>query len=214
MKKLIVYALALILAVSAFAACGKSGGAEDPSEAAAAVQSIRTVADAIAFQPKSAAQTCINDNKIVVYAFETNGHYWRLIADVPADVSAQLAALDITADDIDEKQSALIAPLTFGKYECLDDQILPEDALKALTGKTGADLLNDGWVMGGVYTLDETKFEMEYGVFLYEVVFETGQQLENADEFDEEAAVRPLKVKSVTFAGFGDPSTVDVGQTD
>jgi hypothetical protein len=42
---------------------------------------------------------------------------------------------------------------------------------------------------------------------MYTVTFEKQEQLENADDFDEEAAVASLKVVSVSFSGLGNSVT-------
>ena len=48
---------------------------------------------------------------------------------------------------------------------------------------------------------------MEYPPFAYTVTFEKQEQLENTDDFDEEAAISGLKVVSVAFDGLGDSCT-------
>lgn len=142
-----------------------------------------------------------------VYVFELDGDYWRLTADITPAQSEAIFALDMSADDYDAKYDELVNPLAVTNCENLRGQILSDDALAALTGKTGGELLDDGWTTGYGYNLDEMAFYMDYGPFSYVVTFESDQQLENTDDFDEEAAIRDLPVKSAAFFGLGDSAT-------
>ena len=70
--------------------------------------------------------------------------------------------------------------------------------------------MNSGWETGMGYNLDEATFFLAYKSFEYTVVFEAEEIPEITDEFgdfDETAAIRSLKVKSVTYSHIGSNAT-------
>ena len=201
MKKTIVCILAVLTALCLFAACGKTppaggGDAVDPA-------SVKTLGDVIALEGKQQEQKGAYEN-VCIFAFELNGDYWRAIAPLTAEQSEAVFELDWSDD---EKVSALLSPIAVSKTEKLTDQKLSDAEMAALVGKTGAELLDDGFVSGMGHNLDSMEFWMERGPFAYTVVFETEEKLENTDDFDEEEAIRTLKVKSVSCDGLGAAAT-------
>ena len=93
------------------------------------------------------------------------------------------------------------------KLENLSDTVIPQEELDKLVGKTGEELINDGWNAGMGYNLETMEFYLNKGAFEYTVVFDG--KLENSDDFDEEEAIKPLVVKSVTLNGIGDATNVE-----
>ncbi len=204
MKKKQLIALLLVLCLCAvMAACGSKTAPEAP---AADTLDVATIGDAMALAAEGTAQNATYENAFV-YVFEKDGTYWRLTAALNEEQAAALWELDILDEDYDGKQKELVSPLAVTKCENLNEKKLTDDEMKALVGKTGEDLLNDGWISGMGYNLDTMEFFMEYPPFAYTVVFEAQEKLENTDDFDEEEAIRPLKVISVTFDGLGDSAT-------
>ena len=101
---------------------------------------------------------------------------------------------------------------TGGVSECGADEIGTAGGLirkpsGSRLGKTGAELFDSGWTTGMGYDLESMEFYLEYAPFMYTVTFEKQEQLENTDDFDEEAAVASLKVVSVSFSGLGNSAT-------
>ena len=84
--------------------------------------------------------------------------------------------------------------------------IPPQEELDKYVGKTGQDLLDDGWTEGYGYNLDDMVFWLYKGPFAYDVVFESDQKYENTDDFDVWKTIAPLKIKSVTYKGLGNAS--------
>ena len=212
MKKLLVCVLAAVLALSMLTACGKGKDAAtdtDTENVAVGALSVATIGEARALETNE-EQSAFTD-KVYIYAFELDGVYWRLTADLTAEQSEALWALDITDEDYDARLGELVAPLIVTNCENLNPLKLSEDEMKALEGKTGEELLNDGFVAGMYYNLDSMEFGLERAPFAYTVVFEAGEQLENTDDFDVEEAIKPLKVRSVSFDGFAQ-SVTDVPQ--
>ena len=207
-KRLIAILLAAVCLCAMLAACGKTNG---PGTPAADTLDVKTIGDAMALAAEGTAQNATYENAFV-YVFEKDGTYWRLTAALTEEQSAALWELDILDEDYDGKQKELVSPLAVTKCENLNEKKLTDDEMKALVGKTGEDLLNDGWISGMGYNLDTMEFYLEKAPFSYTVVFEAQEKLENTDDFDEEEAIRPLKVVSVTFDGLGNTAT-DI-QTD
>ena len=202
MKKVLIGMLALVLTLSLLAACGNKEAGEIPGEGG----EVKTIGDAMALAEDGTEQRATYEN-CFVYVYKTGDTYWRMIADLDAEQSAALGELDILDDDYDAKLEALVAPLAVTKCENLSEQKLSDDELSALVGKTGADLLAAGWTTGMGYNLDDMQFFMECPPFAYTVTFESETKLENTDDFDEEEAIKPLKIVSVTFDGLGNTAT-------
>ena len=208
MKKVFVCVLSLIIALSLFAACGKNNGNDtDPTNAASDGMSFKTIGEALAVEKEEYSEQSATYGNVFVYVFEKDGTYWRLVAELSDEEAAALSELDILDEDYAAKEEALISPLAVTKCENLNEQMLSDDETEALVGKTGAELLNSGWTVGMGYNLDSMEFYWEYGPFQYTVTFEKLEQLENTDDFDEEAAVAELKVASVAFNGLGNSCT-------
>ena len=141
--------------------------------------------------------------KHFVYVFEKDGVTYRAVADLPADVSEALFALDFFDEHRDEKVRELVGPLPVARIDNLTEQIPDQEELNSLIGKTGQELRDEGWILSG-WQLDDMTFTMEHGPFAYEMVME-GDYVPNENyDFDEDADFGPLKVKSVTCVGFGD----------
>ena len=209
MKKGFVCVLSLIIVLSLFAACGKKES-NDPASTnnspASDTLSVETIGDALALTGEGEFQSATL-GKAYVVVFEKDGVYWRVIAELTPEQHDALFALDILDEDHEQKEKELVSPLTVTKCENLNEMKLSDDDMAALVGKTGAELLGSGWTNGMGYNLDTMEFYLEYAPFAYTVTFEKQEQLENTDDFDEEAAVASLKVVSVSFAGLGNSVT-------
>ena len=209
MKKAFVIVLSLLIVLSLFAACGKQGS-NDPSASdnvpASDALSVETVGDALALMGEGESQFATLEKAYVV-AFEKDGVYWRVIAELTPEQHDAIFALDILDEDHDEKEKELVSPLKVTKCENLNEKKLSDDDMAALVGKTGAELFDSGWTTGMGYDLESMEFYLEYAPFSYTVTFEKQEQLENSDDFDAEAAVASLKVVSVSFTGLGNSVT-------
>ena len=206
MKKVLICVLAVLIAVSLLAACGNKNGPASPSQNGADSLSAKTVGEAFALAGNGARSSASYEG-VYVCVLEIDGTYWRLTAELTREQYDALIALDIFDEDHEEKELALISPLAITKCENLSELKLSDGELAALAGKTGAELLNGGWVPGMGYNLDSMEFYWEYGPFEYTVTFEAAGQLENTDDFDVEAAVSDLKVVSVEYCGLGSSCT-------
>jgi len=209
MKKSIVSVLSLLIVLTLFAACGKKES-NDPTPTnnvpASDTLSVETIGEALALKGEGEFQSATL-GKAYVVVFEKDGVYWRVIAELTPEQHDALFALDILDENHDEKEKELVSPLTVTKIENLNEKKLSDDDMTALVGKTGAELFDSGWTTGMGYDLESMEFYLEYAPFMYTVTFEKQEQLENTDDFDEEAAVASLKVVSVSFSGLGNSAT-------
>lgn len=220
MKKIASLILALVLALTALTACG-AAPAGDASRAADAgndspavteaeeIKNLRTIGEVLSLASAEHRQSATMDNTHV-YVFEMDGTLYRVVAHMPQETFDAIIALDVTKDDYDEELKKLISPLVIDSYENLSTAIPSQKLLDELVGKTGAELLDDGWEIYGYY-LEEMRFYMDRGLFEYAVVFDG--KLTDSDDFDEYEAVKPLKVKSITYEGLGNGAT-DLEETE
>ena len=148
--------------------------------------------------------SCVED--YYVYAFEQDGIFYRAIAACSEDVLNAVFELDWDDEDYDAKLNALIAPLEVIRIENLTEAIPAQEELDQLIGKTGQQLIDEGWINSG-WNLEDMEFYMNYGPFSYIVTFDG--QVDNYEDFDEED-INSLIVKSVRYDDLGDPTNLDI----
>ncbi len=226
MKKIASILLAVLLLMSA-AACSKSpqpdetvpaetvretaAAAPETAEAPQAAETaeteepagegpedeFRTIGDVLDFE--SPASGCYED--MFVYLFEKGGIYYRVEADITAEISEAIFDLDYFDPDKDQKMRDLVGDLPIRQLYVLSDALLPQEALDSLAGMTGQELLDMGFVPSGSYGFGEdvSMAYLEKGPFEYQVDFEefvTAEEDPNVAE-----VIRPLTVKSAVFGG-------------
>ena len=131
---------------------------------------------------------------------DVDGTLYRLAAELPEDVSKQIWSIDFEDEDRDEKVNELMKSLEITRKDNFSELIIPQEELDKLVGKTGQDLLDDGWYSGG-YNLENMEFWMYKDPFMYTVVFEgTAEPTEDGDDNE---MIKDLKVKSVTYSSLG-----------
>ncbi len=204
MKKAIAFITVVVLALSLLAACG--GNAPAKTDAASDASSVKTIGEALALADEGSEQYSLYDNYFVC-VFEKDGKSIRLTAALTGEQSDALWALDVVDDDYETKLRELVSGLAVIKSEDLSALKLRDDELQALIGKTGGDLIDDGWTSGSGCNLYEMEFYLEYPPYSYVVKFESDEPIEDADIEDELEAIRPLKIVSVRFDGLGQSAT-------
>ena len=203
MKRTAIFVLIIILALSILAACRKPDNSGDDSPAAFDPAQVKTMEDIFAYADTSSYNDIGYTETEYICVFEADGIYYRAIAELPADVSETLWAIDFFDENRDQKERELISPLAVKSIENLSDQILSQEELDQLAGRTGQDLFDDGWTYWA-YNLENMEASMNYGPFSYNVQFDySGEQMDNTDDFDFYEAFKDLKVLSVTFEGPG-----------
>ncbi|MGX8714586.1 MAG: InlB B-repeat-containing protein [Lachnospiraceae bacterium] len=169
----------------------------------ASIKSFKTLGDLFA---AVASRGTAFDKDLYVYAFELKGVYYRALTRMPSDVSKKIWSLNYDDDDYESKVEAILSPLKIREIQNLSDEIPSKEDLEALKGRTGRQLIKDGWTFRG-YDLKTMKFKAWHGVFAYTVTFDG--KLNSIDELGEYEEVYPLKVKKVSYEGFGDITNLD-----
>lgn len=207
MKRGLTVVLAVLMIMSLFVACKNTEGAptvsdEKAAETATELSSLKTFGDLLALEGAE-MQGSSSGEKFFVYVFRYKDVYWRALVEMSEETREAYFNIDFFDPDREQKENEILAPLTIYRLDNLNDEILSEDECNAWVGKTGEELLNSGWKTGMGYNLDEATFFLAYKSFEYAVVFEAEGIPEITDEsgdFDETAAIRSLKVKSVTYS--------------
>ena len=216
MKKItisgIVLIVALVLTASMLAGCGGSGNGSSTEGGEQAkgfdTSSIKTIGDVIDLEGKEETQYAVYDEK-VVYAFKKDGTYYRVITSISPEDSKKYMDIDFSQEDYEKQQEDIIRPLEVEKIENLSDQILSQDELDALVGKTGQELQDEGWTGGGSFNLETGEVWMDKGPFEYSVIFDGDLSGENTDDIDIMEATKDLKVKSIEFSSIGDATNLE-----
>ncbi len=135
-------------------------------------------------------------------AFEADGACYRVEAEIPSDISAQLDAIDFFDEKRDEKYEALLSPLPVTRVGDLSACRLTPAELDALAGKTGQELLDMGFEYGSGYSFWETtQFYMDHGLFSYIVYMnEKVPEMEDYDAVLDEL-FRPMTVQKAEVDG-------------
>ena len=135
-------------------------------------------------------------------AFEKDGASYRIEAVIPADIAAQLDAIDFFDEQRDQKYEALLSPLPITRVGDLSAILPAQEELDALVGMTGQELLDLGFEFGAGYSFwESTDFYLTRGLVEYQVTFrEKMPQMEDYDDVLEEL-FGPLTVQKVQIDG-------------
>ena len=213
-------ALAAALVISLSTACAKQGNSAAGSQAVQAAESstsavsgaldisrLKTLGDVFALESGENNQESYTET-VYVYVWETDGVYYRAVAELPGDISEALWALDFDDADRNKKLQEMLSPLPVS-VENLSEQMPAKEELDQLVGKTGRELFDEGWTYW-YYNLDEMEAGLYHGVFSYNVRFSyDGEPLENTDDFDFYETFGDLKVESIVCEGIGDAASIE-----
>lgn len=140
-----------------------------------------------------------------IYAFEQDDMIYRAFAELPAEVFNALMELEWDDPEYDAKERELISDLPVTRIENLSEGIPTQEELDALIGKTGAELLEDGWYVSG-WNLEDMLFYMNKGVYGYTMTMEG--EVSDPNSFEDED-VGALVVTSVTCEGVENATAYD-----
>ena len=139
-----------------------------------------------------------------IAAFELNGTVYRAVADLSKEQFDSIMNLQFDDPDHDRKLNEIVAPLEIRQIDNVSEKIPDQSELDKYIGKSGADLLDEGWTCT-YYNLDNTEFGMDHGWYSYIVTFDG--KIEYKEDLDVEEAIRDLKVLSVTYEGVSNAVT-------
>ena len=207
MKRVLSLLLVLLMTVCMLTACG--GSKDEPKEQSAgeSVDSLKTIGDIIEAAPED-IQSAVYEDK-VVYAFKMGDNYYRAIAAISKEDSDAYMKIDYADEDYEEQQNKIVAPLKIDNIEDLNDQIISQEELDKLVGKTGKELVKDGWTYNGSYFLEEMQFELNKGPFVYTFTFDGKVDEKDYDDYDAEKGTKDMKVKSAAFSSIGDATNIE-----
>lgn len=213
MKRMIAVLLTALLVLS-LCACGSvvqvsgSSEAEEPTEVV--VTELKTMGDALLAGRDSQTVATWNEEHYI-YCLMFNGVPTRVMADLDADLYDQVEKVIFSGDpDAEDQLAELLSPLPLSSVEDISEGMLSDSDLSKLAGKTGKELLDDGWIVNGSFWKDYEDGEtlnvlLDQGNFCYEVVFDGSVTMN--DDFDVEEGIQDLTVKSASFFGLGDACT-------
>ena len=189
--------------VAAADATAETAAAEATTETAS-----ETANDAAGLGYKTLGDAFVNDEYAhsftdtkFVYAFEKDGSVYRVAADITPELSEKLFALDFGLEDYDEQMKALAADCEITETENLTANIPDQAEIDKNIGRTGAELLEEGWYVSAAYA-EGNEYTMGYGPYEYDITFEG--DADKTFAFDEDGYFAPMKVASITFNGIGD----------
>ena len=210
MKKFMICIALCVVAMLAVAGCGQTDSGSQASSGSSAketvdLDSLKTLGDAFAIEAEE-NQSGFTDKKYA-YVFTVDGTNYRVIADIPEEVKADADKLDASKDDYEQKSKELFGPLEISKRENLSEMTPKQEDLDKYVGKTGQELLDEGWVFSS-YLDDEKAFYMDYDWYECKITFD--KEIEyDMDNFDGEKEIKPLKVKTIEYSGVGDATNVE-----
>ena len=203
-------ALSMALATAPLAACGGSSSQADTSAAsssAAVSQPAKvdtstwtTLGDALAGIEGQDIGYSYND-KYFVCVFTANGARIRAVAKMDMALEGKFADLDMGAEDYAQKFAEVVSGLKLVSAEDISGDQLSQNELDALIGKTGQELVDDGFVFESYsrYGGEQTGANMGKGYFAYDMTFDT--HVDESQTEDEGAAVMGAKVTAVDSFG-------------
>ena len=207
MKRIMFFLLAAVILLAGCgagsagspAAGSSQGKASGPEAGKDIVDNLKTIGDIKQLDDDMVREEAYFED-FYACVIDVDGTLYRLAAELPEDVSKQIWSIDFEDEDRDEKVNELMKSLEITRKDNFSELIIPQEELDKLVGKTGQDLLDDGWYSGG-YNLENMEFWMYKDPFMYTVVFEgTAEPTEDGDDNE---MIKDLKVKSVTYTSLG-----------
>lgn len=213
-KSALVVALVLALSVTPLVACGskpstESGdaGSSAPATASAAVDtsSWKTLSDALATQTESMSSSW--DTKHYVTVFKAGDSYVRVVVELTDEESKKMEAVDWSQDDVSKQIEKAAGSAKIVTAEDITAEILDQNTLNTLIGKTGKELVDDGWVFESyfMYGGEQTGATMSKGNFGYNVTFDVTTP-DSATE-DGGASIMDAPVIEIGFSGASNAAT-------
>lgn len=170
-----------------------------------------TLTDVLTMEKGSFSSSITED--LYVIAFEANGAYYRVEAEIAPEIAEQLDAIDFFDEEKDQKELAILGPLPVSRVGDISACLPSEAELNALVGKTGQELTEMGFEQGMGYSFwDKAEFYLTKDLFEYHVYFnETVPEMEDYDAVIDQilASLTVAKAEVFDLAGVcSDPDLV------
>ena len=188
MKKTLIFLLVALLILG--------GGLVSSHATLAAEDEFKTLGDVFPYVPDGAP---LFEN-VCICVFEKEGTFYRVEADVPAEIIEKIDAL-YDSESYDSQVKELLKDLPVKQTIDLSAFLLKEGELEALVGKTGQELTDMGFVPADEYEFSDTVTEIHLyrNAFEYVVSFAETVSPQRAPNLEEVMA--PLTVKHAAFTG-------------
>ena len=215
-KTTIAAMIAIALSAAPLAACGGQTSQDATDDAAVQsqasavdVSSWKTLGDALAYDAGENSSAGWDEEHYIAVFTTTDGSVVRVVAKMDEDTYDEHAALDMSDDDYQEKFLEVMGDLELESAEDLTGQRLTQDEMDAYVGKTGQDLVGDGFVFESywMYGGEETGATMAKGPLAYNVTFDVTVPEDEADSDEDGSAVMGAAVVSMEFAGASNAAT-------
>ncbi|MBO6046374.1 MAG: hypothetical protein J6P61_01345 [Erysipelotrichaceae bacterium] len=199
MKRIIGLLLAFMLVLVGCSSQSDGSSADNQAK----IDSLKTMGDIFALGDDISNEQITYDEKLFGYGFEYDGIYYRVLLDLPKDISKKIWSIEDTGDfEAKNKEvKEIVSSLEFEKIENLTEGIPSQEELDKWIGKTGKDLTDDGWTGFG-YNLVDMEFYMNHGPYSFIVVFDGS--LTDVNDMDDAEIIKDLKIKSITYETIGD----------
>ena len=210
MKRTILICLAALLILCAFgcilvptenaeAAANEAAVPAAEGTPAPALEDLKTLGDAFAYELR--ARSVYEDRFIYACQVQENV-FWRVEAVITPELYAQIDALDFFDEAYEQKLTDLVKDLPIDKAIDLSENLMSQQEMDALVGKTGQELLDMGFLSAGSYGFAEdfSWVELSRGAFSYEVFFNERVK-EQKEDYDVEETIRDMTVSSFSFSG-------------
>ena len=150
--------------------------------------------------------------ELYVIAFEANGAYYRVEAEITPEIVEAADAIDFFDEERDQKLDALLGPLPVSRVGDISACLPTQAELDALVGKTGQELLDMGFEHGMGYSFwDKAEFYLTKDLFEYHVYFnEKVPEMEDYDAVLEEILASLTVEKAEVFGLSGVCSDPDL----
>jgi len=205
MKRLLVLAVASMMLC--LCACGSpstssssSDASSSSSEATAASSDIlfATLGDALSVD--SAVDQARWDDERYIYVFESDGTPYRVVGEMTPEIAEKLGAIETQSDNYKQQVFDVLKNQKVISVEDLSLGIPDQATLDKLIGKTGQELIDDGYELMGYYAGDENAIaDFDKGLYEYNVNF--NEKPKDPGDFDGEKEVPAMTVKSIEYSG-------------
>ena len=179
-----------------------TGGAAASDAEGIDTSSWQTLGDA--FATGATSTSYVYNDDYIICVFQVGDSYIRAVAKMDPQIDEELTALDFMADDHDQQVLDVLSRLELVEAQDLTPQAISQDELDQLVGKTGKDLVDEGFVFSYYYTTGETDAGamMQNGAFNYAVTFDAVVADPDADE--DGTAIMDATVTDAQVAGVSD----------
>ena len=201
----------MVLVLGLLSACGgqqaasESGSGADAAAASTVdTSSWKTLGDALAVKTEDVASGW--DDKYYIVAFKAGDSLFRVVAKSEEGIQDKTGELDFLADDYNDKLLEIIGGLEIVSVEDLTAEVPTQEQLDAMVGKTGQELIDDGWAFQSYcMTGDaETGAIFTKGSVACNVTFDVKVSSEAADSDESGGKLKDAKVTLAESAGVSD----------